>query len=65
MIFLGVAGILAIVRKDEPKLSDKITIEQPIVNDKKYCGYCGAEMAAEGIFCPECRKKQPEKATEI
>jgi len=26
--------------------------------EKKYCVYCGAEMTAEAIFCPNCGRRQ-------
>ena len=61
MILLGIAGILALVRKREPETPTTTTTipAYPIMGDRKYCAYCGFQMASDGVFCPNCGKQQP------
>jgi len=60
MILLGIAGILALLRKTEPETPMSATTipTHPTISDKKYCAYCGSEMASDGMFCPNCGKRQ-------
>jgi len=56
-------------RKKDPRLvilqlplttqATTTTSTHPSASDKKYCAYCGSEMAHEGMFCINCGKKQP------
>jgi len=57
-ILLGIAGILALLRKTETEMPT-IVSAHPITSDRKYCAYCGSEMAHEGMFCINCGRKRP------
>ena len=39
----------------------KVEVETRTKFEKKYCAHCGAEMFRNGIFCPNCGRKQPYK----
>ena len=60
-ILLGIAGILALLRKIEPEMPTVTTTASahPVIGVRKYCVYCGSEIASVGIFCPNCGKQQP------
>lgn len=54
-IFIGL--IIGVIGLYEIHHSLKTVSSEPLVMEKKYCRYCGAENKSDAIFCEKCGKK--------
>ena len=58
---LGLSGVLNKPRREQEAPQQEISWEPvsppPVSTDRIYCGFCGASVPAQAVFCPECGKK--------
>lgn len=58
---LGLSGVLNRTRQEKPippVFVEPEPVSTPLVStDRIYCGFCGASVPAQAVFCPECGKK--------